>query len=460
MMPASNQGPGMNMGFPDVCNTPIPVGTAPIPYPNIGNNATALPFVPTVFVSMLPGHNMSAKPAMTNGDNAGVAHSSVMMPGGCTMGNPIVLMANQPAENLCVPTNGNNMNNPVGSKLVPDVVNVLMTALGTQAPLLGRSRWTSSALSTLARELFDAPHGSLGLTTQTSRGGLRAVHVRREGLGERMGVRPGDLLVEANGAPTRGLSELPQVAPGQRTTIVVRRRGRHHTLRGTQPVSALSPSSATVLPQGVGLLTIRRFSLGLPGIASAQLAGLVAQGVRSLILDLRGNPGGATESALALASLLLPAGRLLARVGPAEGTTPELELRTRSESTCESAHDLPLVVLVDRQSASAAEVLTAALQDQGRAWVVGEESFGKGWGEQFRATSGDAQLAGNGRLLVHRPSGALLDRVVPDQPCAPSLDAPQASLEDPALRVAWRAAAGRPSRRRPTVTPVKDKAKS
>ncbi len=442
MMPASNQGPGQNIGFPDVCNTPVPPATVPIPYPNIGSNATSTSMTATVFISGVPGHNQSAAPAMTNGDNSGVAHSSVMMKGGCTVGNPIVLLCNQPAENLCVPTNGNNMNCPLDAKLVPDVVNVLMTALGTQAPVQGE-QWSSRALGTLARELFDAPHGSLGLTTQTSRGGLRAVHVRRGGLGERIGVRPGDLLVEANGAPTRGLSELPQVAPGQRTTIVVRRRGRLHTLRGTQPVSALSPSSATVLPQGVGLLTIRRFSLGLPGIASAQLAGLVAQGVRSLILDLRGNPGGATESALALASLLLPAGRLLARVGPAEGTTPELELRTRSESTCESARTLPLVVLVDRQSASAAEVLTAALQDHERAWVVGEESFGKGWGEQFRATPGDAQLAGNGRLLVRRPSGALLDRVVPDQPCAPSLDAPQASLEDPALRVAWRAAAGR-----------------
>ena len=128
MMPAANQGVGMNMGFPDVCTTPAAPAPVPIPYPNIGMNAMSVPFVPNVLVSMAPGHNMAAKPTLTNGDNAGVAHPLFMQPGGTTMGNPTILMGGMPAAHLCVPTYGNNFNNPVGAKIVPSVTNVLMSS--------------------------------------------------------------------------------------------------------------------------------------------------------------------------------------------------------------------------------------------------------------------------------------------------------------------------------------------
>jgi hypothetical protein len=97
MMPAANQGVGMNMGFPDVCMTPAVPSPVPIPYPNIGMNAMAMPFVPNILVSMAPAQNMTAKPLMTNGDNAGVAHPLCMQPGGTLMGNPRILMGGMPA---------------------------------------------------------------------------------------------------------------------------------------------------------------------------------------------------------------------------------------------------------------------------------------------------------------------------------------------------------------------------
>jgi carboxyl-terminal processing protease len=126
MMPAANQGVGMNMGFPDVCLTPAAPAPIPVPYPNIGMNAMSMPFVPNVMVSMAPAQNMGSKPLMTNGDNAGVAHPLCMQPGGTIMGNPRILIGGMPASHLCVPTQGNNFNNPVGSKLVPSVTNVLL----------------------------------------------------------------------------------------------------------------------------------------------------------------------------------------------------------------------------------------------------------------------------------------------------------------------------------------------
>ncbi|HEX5052279.1 MAG TPA: PAAR-like domain-containing protein [Planctomycetota bacterium] len=132
MMPAANQGVGMNMGFPDVCLTPAVPAPVPIPYPNIGMNAMSMPFIPNILVSMAPAQNMGAKPLMTNGDNAGVAHPMCMMPGGTIMGNPRILMGGMPASHLTVPTYGNNFNEPVGAKIVPSVTNCL---LGSRALL-------------------------------------------------------------------------------------------------------------------------------------------------------------------------------------------------------------------------------------------------------------------------------------------------------------------------------------
>lgn len=159
MMPAANQGVGMNMGMPDVCTTPAAPAPIPIPYPNIGMNAMSMPFVPNVLVSMAPAQNMGAKPMLTNGDNAGVAHPLFMQPGGTTVGNPRILMGGMPASHLGVPTYGNNFNNPVGAKTVPSVTNVL---LGSAATLdASQEHATIRQLYREDASLRQMPHGIL-----------------------------------------------------------------------------------------------------------------------------------------------------------------------------------------------------------------------------------------------------------------------------------------------------------
>ena len=392
MMPASNQGVGMNMGFPDVCATPTPAGPVPIPYPNMGMNATAMPFCPNIFLSFVPAHNMGAKPLMTNGDNAGVAHPLVMQPGGTTMGNPKILLTGLPAEHLLVPTNGNNFNNPIGSKLVPSVTNVLLCALSATAPHRGRTRWTPGALETTSRELNDLPAPSLGLTTAPARGGLRVVHVRRDEPAALAGVRPGDLLVRVNGQATAGLRELPRPEPGRRFTLGIERGGASQELCARWDRTPAAVSGELANPR-VGLLTIRRFSLGVAARADGEIERLVGLGARALVLDLRGNPGGALSAARETAALFLrpgaPVVRLVTRGGPghllsAEGPAPW--------------EDLPLVGLIDGQTASAAEVLAAALSDNRRAALVGARSFGKGLVES----------PGGARMTLERIDGAAL----------------------------------------------------
>lgn len=127
MLPASNRGAGMNLCFPDVCNTPVGPATVPIPYPNIAMNAQALGFSPTVKVSMMNALNLGSSIPMTNGDQAGVAHSTIMGQAKYTMGHPMVFIDKQPAICLLCPTTGNNNNAPLGAVLVPSAVNVFYT---------------------------------------------------------------------------------------------------------------------------------------------------------------------------------------------------------------------------------------------------------------------------------------------------------------------------------------------
>lgn len=130
MLPASNRGAGQNLAFPDVCNTPVGPATVPLPYPNLAMNAQALGFSLTVKVSMMNALNMSSSIPMTNGDQAGVAHPTVMGEARYTMGNPVVYVDKQPAICLLCPTTGNKMNAPLGAVLVPSAVNVFYTLAG------------------------------------------------------------------------------------------------------------------------------------------------------------------------------------------------------------------------------------------------------------------------------------------------------------------------------------------
>jgi carboxyl-terminal processing protease len=129
MMPASNNGVGQNIGFPDVCLTPPPppVGPIPVPYPNNALNAMSSVFSPNIYTGFMPALNMASIKPMTIGDNSGVLHPLFMQVGGQTMGNPTVFVNCIPAKNLLVPTYGNAFNNPVGATLVPSTTVTMYT---------------------------------------------------------------------------------------------------------------------------------------------------------------------------------------------------------------------------------------------------------------------------------------------------------------------------------------------
>ena len=406
MMPASNAGVGMNMGFPDTCLTPAAPSPIPVPYPNMGMNSQELPPAGggRILISGCPGHNMGGKPVMTTGDEGGTAHPMFKMPGGCIVGNPKILLGGMPAEHLATPSYGNNYNDGLGAKLVPSVTNVLLTGLGASlVDHAGHSRWTPADRQLLAAELLDRPLPSLGLSLRSTPGGAEVAHVRAGGLAARLGVRSGDLLTHIDGHDPARVQGLRLGA----TTRLGLQRGRRRFTRSGR-LRAVAAVSGTLGLDGVGLLRLRRCALTAPAQVRALLAAWSTRGLQRVRLDLRGNPGGCLRSAARVAGALLGPDQVVAHVH--DGHAWE----TLTSGSARAMWTGPLEVWIDGGTASAAESLAAALRDHGRGTLRGTPTFGKGTGEQLVLDHGSA-VPTHRRLRVARIDGRPLARVDPTE---------------------------------------------
>jgi carboxyl-terminal processing protease len=175
MMPANNNGTGMNVGFPDVCLTPTPLGPVPIPYPNLASHCMAATFSPNIFVGYMPQLSMGTIVPLTNGDQAGVAHPLFMQAGGFTAGNPRVLINCLPAASLCTPTFGNLFNNPVGLSAVPSVTTTFYSDVAC-ADAVRKSKIGERELSALR----DAVAGDASaVEARALEGGLGYIRIHR-----------------------------------------------------------------------------------------------------------------------------------------------------------------------------------------------------------------------------------------------------------------------------------------
>ncbi|ESS58122.1 carboxy terminal-processing peptidase [Kosakonia cowanii] len=142
---------------------------------------------------------------------------------------------------------------------------------------------------------------------------------------------------------------------------------------------AVKMSVKTIGKEKVGVLDIPGFYVGLTDDVKVQLQKLEKQNVKSVIIDLRANGGGALTEAVSLSGLFIPSGPVV-QVRDNNG-----KVREDSDTDGVVYYKGPLVVLVDRFSASASEIFAAAMQDYGRALIVGEPTFGKGTVQQYRS---------------------------------------------------------------------------
>src|SRR5690242_13642864 len=199
----------------------------------------------------------------------------------------------------------------------------------------------------------------------------------------KLGLKYGDRILEVDGKDAREWSS-EQVSKNVRGAL-----GEPVTLKVERPGSE-APLYFTIVRDAVPLLTIRNAYMIRPGIGYIGLTGgfqrssdeelskamkrLEEQGMRQLVLDLRGNPGGLLDQAIDVASEFLPRGQVVVSVkGRTEYSQPFVYKSTGSEPAT-----LPLVLLINRNTASASEIVAGAIQDHGRGLIIGETSFGKG----------------------------------------------------------------------------------
>nr|WP_320132636.1 S41 family peptidase [uncultured Holophaga sp.] len=253
----------------------------------------------------------------------------------------------------------------------------------------------------------------IGALIQQQPDGVVITSIVRGGPAEKMGLRPGDTFKEIDGKSAEGLtsSQVVQRLRGDKGTVVevsVQRPGYAENLKFSITRAEIPSNSvyySFMLTPTTGFITIKDFGETTSEEFQRALANLKKQGMKELILDLRYNPGGLLDAAIGICQQLLGPNQVIVSQ---RGRDPRQVSVTRTPSGG-SLDSFPLVVLINRGSASASEIVTGAVQDHDRGLVVGTTSWGKGLVQSLLPIGRSRGLA----LTVARyytPSGRCIQR--------------------------------------------------
>ncbi|MCF8259096.1 MAG: PDZ domain-containing protein [Flavobacteriales bacterium] len=234
------------------------------------------------------------------------------------------------------------------------------------------------------------------------------------GPSEKLGIRAGDRIVTIEDTTVAGigirnedvLTKLRGVR-GTKVRVAIARRGERHLIDFTitrDKIPIYSVDAGILMRPGVGYIKVSRFAATTYDEFYEKVVSLKKQGMKDLILDLRGNPGGYLNAAISMCDEILPKGKLIVYT--------EGRARPRQESFATAKGDLQrmgIAVLIDEGSASASEIVAGAIQDNDRGTVIGRRSFGKGLvQEQVELPDGSAL-----RLTIARyytPTGRCIQK--------------------------------------------------
>jgi len=313
------------------------------------------------------------------------------------------------------------------------------------------SRYAGTDLARLHRDLRDG-FGGIGFDyTMTPDRALSVTTVLPDTPAANEGLKVGDVITDINGTPVFGMDreELARLLRGRvnsEVTVSVRRAGSDGPVLLTfQRALILPPTVTARVDSGIAYLTVSSFNHKTAGSVASKFAKLTAETeLKGVVLDLRNNPGGLLDQAVAVADLFLERGEIVAT----HGRHPDSNQQFDASGT-DIAQGLPMVVLINGESASAAEIVAAALQDQGRAVLVGSNSFGKGTVQNVIHLPNDGELtltwsrieAPSGYVFHHKGLMPALCTSRTDA-AGPKLMAELqgGKIETGALLAAWRAA--------------------
>lgn len=253
----------------------------------------------------------------------------------------------------------------------------------------------------------------IGAIIQQHEQGIAIISPMKGGPAERLGVRSGDIIKEIDGVSTEGMSSTAamQKLRGEKGTIVeiaVQRPGMPGLMRFSIPRAEVPTNSvyySFMLTPTTGLILIKDFGETTSEEFERAVATLKKQGMKQLILDLRGNGGGVLDAAIGICRQLLGPGQLIVSQKGRDGHE-ESQTRTSKGAPFDP---YPLVVLINRGTASASEIVTGSVQDHDRGLVVGQTSWGKGLVQSVLTINRSRGLALT-TARYYTPSGRCIQR--------------------------------------------------
>jgi carboxyl-terminal processing protease len=255
-------------------------------------------------------------------------------------------------------------------------------------------------------------YAGVGIQMDIRDSGITVVATLHGTPAEQAGIASGDRIVEIDGKSARGLTSEEALKTlrgpaGSKVSVVVERPGvtAPLTFSLTRRDIQVNPvQHALLMPDGVGYVDLTVFSSEAASDLGHAIDSLRAAGARSLVLDLRGNPGGLLDQGIGVADLFLDAGQPIVST---KGRSAD-ENRAFADRAPQRWGTMPLVVLTDSGTASASEIVAGALQDHDRALVVGTATYGKGSAQRvFRFREGAVKLT---TALWYTPRGRRINR--------------------------------------------------
>ncbi len=240
------------------------------------------------------------------------------------------------------------------------------------------------------REDISGKFGGLGIHISIRKGKLTVISPIRDTPAWEAGLKAGDWIMKVEGEPTSEMDineavQMMRGPVGEPVTITVMREGLEEPKDYTitrEVIKIPSVSEAKRMKDDIGYINLSTFNENTKKEVNEALQELngkeAAAGLKGLILDLRNNPGGPLTQAVRVADMFIAEGMIVSVKGRNEVHPPEY---AKKDGTIE---DVPMVALVNQASASASEIVAGALQDHGRAVILGKTTFGKGSVQQLR----------------------------------------------------------------------------
>ncbi|NNE37812.1 MAG: S41 family peptidase [Gammaproteobacteria bacterium] len=299
-------------------------------------------------------------------------------------------------------------------QLIESAIRGLLAGLDPHSSYLDETAFQS------LQEGTSGEFGGLGIEVSMENGFVKVIAPIDDTPAQRAGIQAGDLIIRLDDSPVKGLSlneavEIMRGKPGTDITLTLAREGMDQPLVLIITRETITRKSAwtRTLEPGYGYLRVSNFQTNTANDAQRVLETLKEQNggsLKGLILDLRNNPGGILSGAVAISDLFLEEGMIVYT----EGRINDSKL-TFDAKPVDLINKAPMVVLVNGGSASASEIVAGALQDHGRAIIIGQKTFGKGSVQTILPMTNESAL----KLTTARyytPSGRSIQAsgIVPD----------------------------------------------